>query len=144
VRKGPVNIRLSVPKQRQLQDAEVYSKLFYETRIKKIVDEEIGDATLTRSERLAKIVEVTKREWAKESDEVKNEVKAKKEEMQAERKQSDPDSAPSAKQCRSAIDNLSHVAAAFLKHIKQTTGWTAFLVVGGPRPDSERELAITS
>ena len=120
-----------------LQDTQVYSKLFYESKLKAIVDLELGDQTPTKGERLAKVVEVAKREWEKESEEVKAMVKARKDEMEMERGLDD-------KPSQASISDLSQVVGSFLKHVKQTTGWTAFLVAGGPNPDLGGALAIAS
>src|SRR4051812_35893904 len=113
-KKVPIILAASIPKTRQLQDTEVYSKLFYESKLKHIVNEETIGKSLNRTEKLAKIVEVTKWEWALESDEVKAEVKAKKEELQNERKPDlSSDLTPSPEQYQAAINDLSYVTSAF-------------------------------
>jgi hypothetical protein len=145
VRKKGKSIVLAtaIPRTRQLQDTEAYSKLFYESKLKTIVEAEWAGKSLSQTEKLAKILEVTKREWAVESDEVKAKVKAMKTELQKERSP-DPTSPPSPQQLQAAIDDLSYVASAFLTHIKQTTNWSGFMVLGGPKPDIGGEIAIAS
>jgi hypothetical protein len=135
----------ALPKTRQLQDTEVYSKLFYASKLKGIVDAEIAGMSLTQSEKLAKIVEVTKREWAHESDEVKEQVQVMKEEPRdRSHNLAEGSTTPSPEQYQASIDNLSCVADAFLDHIKRTTGWTGFVVLGGPKPDLGGEIVIGS
>ena len=56
--------------------------MFYETHLKKIVEEETKG--LEHKNRLAKIVDVTKREWNKASDEVKVKVRERKAELEKE------------------------------------------------------------
>lgn len=143
---GSVVLAAAIPRSRQLQDTEVYSKLFYESKLKDIIEEESADKTLTHAERLAKIVEVTKREWSKESDQVKAQVEATKLKLREEHGENQPSEGkvPSAMQYQAAIDNLSYTATAFLRHIKQTTNWTGFMVFGGPKPDIGDDIAITS
>jgi hypothetical protein len=131
-----------LPKTRQLQDTEVYSKLFYASKLKSIVDVEVAGMSLTQTEKLAKIREVTKREWANESDEVKEQVRAKKEEPH-DLKLTEG-TTPSPEQYQESIDDLSFVVNAFLDHIQETTGWTGFMVLGGPKPDIGGEIAIAS
>ena len=140
VRKKSTMFKFSTPKVRMLQDTHIYSKLFFDSKLKAIVDEELKNKSATKEERFAVALQVTKREWDNESEEVKAMVRAKKEEMQSER--SEPDGTPGTKQ--DAIDNLSTVAGAFLQHLKETTGWTGFLVVGGPKPNFGGDLAIAS
>src|ERR1700722_6763209 len=145
---GAIVLAASIPKTRQLQDTEAYSKLFYESKLKRIVDEEIAGKSLTHNEKLAKIVDVTKREWVKESDDVKAQVKAMKEELQHGRANlanpTGDSTVTSPKQIQAAIDELSYVGGAFLRHLKKTTGWTGFIVAGGPKPDIGGDIAIAS
>jgi hypothetical protein len=138
VRKKPTVISLATSKSRTWQDSQVYSKLFYESKLKVVVDRELDGKNPTKGERLARVIDVAKREWENESDEVKEIVRAKKEEMEIERE------LPGDKRSQAAIDNLSQVVGAFLKHVKQTTGWTAFLVAGGPNPDLDGALSLAS
>jgi acetoin utilization deacetylase AcuC-like enzyme len=95
-----------------LQDTQVYSKMFYESKLKRIIEEELRGQSPLRNEQFAKIMKVTKQEWAKESDEVKAMVKEKKEEMQQEQEHLESKDA-GAKQ--SAIDDLSRVVGAFFQ-----------------------------
>jgi hypothetical protein len=121
--KTNVKVVLDAPKNRPLRDMEVYSKLFYETKLKSVVEEEIKDFGLSATERFSKVLKVTKQEWEKETDEVKAEVQAKKLELQKERNGLQP---LTSKQRQAAIDDMNHVVSAFLLHIKRTTGWTGF------------------
>jgi hypothetical protein len=73
-RTGPVVVMPVIPKTRQLRNTEIYSKLFYTSKLKSMVDAETAGMSLTQSQRFAKLQEVTKREWALESDEVKEQV----------------------------------------------------------------------
>jgi molecular chaperone GrpE (heat shock protein) len=134
VRQKVTPVNFSSFKGRALQDTQVYSKLYYKSKLKAIVDEELKDKAPKKQERFAKVMEVTKREWAKESEEVKETVRRKRDEMQQAKDKPSP----------AAIDNLSHVVHNFLRHLRQTTGWTGFLVIGGPQPDTGGELAIAS
>jgi hypothetical protein len=133
----------ALPKTRQWQDTEVYLKLFYATKLKKIVDSETAGTSLKQTERMAKIREVAKREYDKESDEVKEQVRAKKEEPR-NHKLTEDSMTPSSEQYQAAIDDLSYVVDTFLSYIRQTTGWTGFVVAGGPKPDIGGEIAIGS
>jgi len=146
VRKKTGSIVLAaIPKTRQLQDTEVYSKLYYQSKIKAIVDKEIDGKVLTTTERLAKIIDVTKREWAKETEEVKARVYTMKEELRTSKPQLPSDSSPaSPDHYQTAIDSLGNVTSAFLDHVKQTMGWTGFMVLGGPKPDIGGSIAISS
>ena len=105
------------------------------------MEAEIAGRSLSQTEKLAKILEVTKREWAVESDEVKAKVKLTKAELQKERGSAGE---PSPDKFQVAINDLSYVASAFLTHIKQTTNWTGFLVLGGPKLDIGGEMAVAS
>jgi hypothetical protein len=135
----------AVPRMRQLRDTEVYSKLFYESKLKGLVDGETEGSTFTSAERFHKVMEVMKREWALESDAVKAQVQAMKEELQKERdSKANGDSEPTPKQRQAAIDNLNHVASTFLLHIKRTTGWTGFVVLGGPKLNAGTDVAVAS
>src|SRR4051812_44181098 len=98
----PIIFTTSIPKTRQLQDTEVYSKLFYESKLKSIVEAEIAGEPLTHGKRLVKVVEVTKREWARESEEIKKEVRAKKEELEKDRKPVPAGELPGPKQRQTA------------------------------------------
>ena len=146
VRKKPGSIILaSIPKTRQLQNTEIYSKLYYEDKLKAIVDAEIDGKVLTTNERLAKILEVTKREWEKETEEVKARVFAMKDELRERASKPPSDSSqPSSEDYQNAINNLTNVASSFLDHIKKTTGWIGFMVLGGPKPDIGDSIAISS
>jgi hypothetical protein len=144
-RKTPSIVILEGPKLRPLRDTEVYSKLYYQDKLKSLVDAEIKGRVLTSAEKFSKRLEVTKWEWERETPDVKAHVQAKKVEMQKERnskaKGTEP---PTPKQCQAAIDELNHVAPAFLLHIKRTTGWTGFMVLGGQKPDAGTEFAVGS
>jgi hypothetical protein len=111
-----------------------------------MVDAEIAGKTLTTTQRLATIVDVTKREWANEAESVKEQVYAKKEELVRERSTQKvlTEGTTSPEQYQTAINNLGNVASAFLDHIKQTTGWIGFMVLGGPKPDIGGEMAVGS
>lgn len=126
-----------------LQDTQVYSRLFYESKLKQLIDQEFEDRSPTKEERFAMALKVTKREWENESEEVRAIVKAKKEELQLERSEADLIPTSEDKQVQ-AINNLGSVVSAFLQHLKQTTGWTGFLVIGGPKPDHGGNLTIAS
>src|SRR5271154_4834509 len=102
VRKKPTVISFATSKGRTWQDSQVYSKLYYESKLKAIVDHELEGQNPTKGERFAKVVEVAKREWQSESEEVKQIVRAKKEEMEIEQESGD-------KRSQASIDNLSHV-----------------------------------
>jgi hypothetical protein len=132
----------ALPRTRQLQDTEAYSKLYYASKLKSIVDAEVSGTSLIQNKKFAKIREVTKREWANESDEVKEQVRAKKEEPR--NLKSTEGTTPSPEQYQESIDDLSFVGNAFLDHIRETTGWTGFMVLGGPKPDIGGEIAIAS
>jgi hypothetical protein len=136
VRKRVSIASFSALKRRHLHEAQVYSKLYYESKLKAIVDEELKGTWLTPQERLPKTVEVTKREWANESDEVQRQVRERRKEL---RKEQNSDQALSW-----AIDHLGHVVGDFLQQLKKATGWTGFFVTGGPKPDMGGELAIAS
>jgi hypothetical protein len=107
-----------------------------------MVDAETAGMLLTQPQRFAKLQEVTKREWALESDEVIEQVRAMKEEQRD--LSPEPSKDPSPEQYQRAIDNLSYVANAFLDHLQKTTGWTGFMVLGGPKPDIGGDIAIGS
>jgi hypothetical protein len=111
--------------------------MFYESKLKAIVAEELEGKQATKGEKFKKLMEVTKREWAKENDAVKEQVRERKEAMEREQ-ESDSQATID------AIDDLGHVVGAFLQHIKRTTGWTGFLIIGGPKPDLGGDLVITS
>jgi hypothetical protein len=130
----------SPPKSRQLKDTEVYSKLFYESKLKDIVGSETAGMSL--SEKFVRIGDVTRQEWANESDEVKEQVRAMKGESRNRRHQNS--ATPSLEQYQASINDLSYVVNTFLDHIRQTTGWTGFVVLGGPKPDIGGEIAIGS
>jgi hypothetical protein len=138
VRKNSRSIVIAPQRKRQLQDTEVYSKLFYESKLKAIIDAEITGM----SHNVAKIVGLTKREWANESDDVKAQVQAMKEDLRA--RSANPPDASSPEQRQAAIDNLGHLATAFLDHVHQTTNWTGYMVLGGLKPDMGGEIAIGS
>jgi hypothetical protein len=142
VRKQPGPIVLALPKTRQLQDTEVYSKLFYESKLKEKIAAEIAEQDLSPRDVLAKTREVTKWEWMNESESVKEQVR----EMKKEYKRDAPaeGSTPTPEQYQSAINSLSQVGNTFLEHIKQTTGWTGFMVLGGPNPGIGGEISIGS
>jgi hypothetical protein len=144
-KKTNAKIFLDAPKIRPLRDTEVYSKLFYETKLKSIVEEEMKGHALPNHGRFSKVLEVTKREWEKESDEVKAEVQARKADLQKEResKMNNPEP-PTSKQRQAAIDDMSHIASTFLLHIKRTTGWTGFVVLGGRKPNAGSDFAVGS
>ena len=137
VRKNARSIALVSPKTRQLQDTQVYSKLFYQSKLKPIVEAETSGAS--NAERLAKIVDITKREWANESDEVKAQVRAMKDDISA---RSVDVSSPEQRQA--AIKDLSRLATAFFDHVHKTTSWTGYIVLGGPEPGMGDEIAIGS
>jgi hypothetical protein len=138
----PIVIVPSLPRSRQNQDTEIYSKLFYESKLKRIIDAEV--AGLSNSEKLAKIVEVTRREWEGESDEVRAQVKAMKEDQRHSPQPLGDSATPSPEQRQAAINELGYTASAFLDHVQKTTGWTGFMVLGGPKPDIGDEMAIGS
>jgi hypothetical protein len=127
----------SKPKGQSLQETHVYSKLYYDSKLKAIIDKELESKPATKQERLSKMTEVTKREWANESEAVKDEVRKRKDEIEKEKGSEEVAS-------QAAIDSLGHVVGTFLQHLKQTTGWTGFLVMGGPKPDLGGGLAIAS
>jgi len=137
VRKNARSIAFVPPKTRQLQDTHAYSKLFYQSKLKAIVEAETSGAS--NAERLAKIAEITKREWANESEEVKAQVRAMKDDISARK----PDmSSPEQRQV--AIDDLSHLTTTFLDHVRKTTNWTGYIVLGGPDPGKGDDIAIGS
>jgi hypothetical protein len=107
----------ALPRTRQLQDTEAYSKLYYASKLKSIVDAEVSRMSLIPGEnkKFAKIREVTKREWANESDEVKEQVRAKKEEPR--NLKLTEGTTPSPEQYQESIDDLSFVGNTFLDHI---------------------------
>jgi hypothetical protein len=123
VRKKAPTISFSTSKGRTLQETQVYSKMFYESKLKAIIDDELKGKSVTKPERLSKTVEVTKREWENESEDVKDEVRKRREELKREQSSEEALS-------QAAIDNLGHVVSTFLQHLKKTTGWTGFFVIG--------------
>jgi hypothetical protein len=129
------------PSSRLLQDTEIYSQLYYEKKLKAIVAEETKG--LSPRERFVKSREVTRREWDNESDEVKAEVQARKEELSKERMDAD-DMESTPQQRQAAIHDLGHTVDCFLAHIKKKTGWTGFIVLGGPNPEMGEQIAVTS
>jgi hypothetical protein len=145
VRKQPGSIVLaSLPKTRLLRDTEVYSKVFYESKLKGIISAEIAGLTLTQAELLAKTLEVTKREWENEPESVKEQVRAMKKKYKQDALSPADDSTRTPEQYQNAINSLSQVGNSFLEHIKQTTGWTGFMVLGGPNPATGGKISIGS
>jgi hypothetical protein len=56
----------------------------------------------------------------------------------------EPSEEPSPERYQRAIDDLSYIANAFLDHLRKETGWTGFMVLGGPKPDIGGDIAIGS
>ncbi|KAG1844380.1 hypothetical protein F4604DRAFT_1937589 [Suillus subluteus] len=128
---------------RTLQEVEAYSKLYYQKRIKSIIDNKLKaaaeelraeDKVLTNGKRVAIVKEETRNLYKVETSEIKAEVRryiedAKtRRDMEKERMWSEDDYARN-------LEKLAAMVNKFLKGLADATGFSFSLLAGGPSPE---------
>ncbi|KAG1889152.1 hypothetical protein F4604DRAFT_1914990 [Suillus subluteus] len=128
---------------RTLQEVKAYSKLYYQKRIKSIIDNKLKaaaeelraeDKVLTNGKHVAIVKEETRNLYKVETSEIKAEVRRYIEDaktcrdMEKERMWSEDDYARN-------LEKLAAMVNKFLKGLADTTGFSFSLLAGGPSPE---------
>ncbi|KAG1827958.1 hypothetical protein EV424DRAFT_1345110 [Suillus variegatus] len=128
---------------RSLQEVEAYSKLYYQRRVKSIVDNKLkAEAEVLQAENKALTngmrVAIVKRETANlyevETNEVKAEVRKYIEEAKM-RRDNEKDGVWSEDDYAKNLEKLAAMVNKFLKGLADATGFSFSLLAGGPSPE---------
>ncbi|KAG1751488.1 uncharacterized protein EDB91DRAFT_1078263 [Suillus paluster] len=127
---------------RSLQEAEAYSKLYYQTRVKAMVDEalkveaellQVENKTLTNGKCVAIAKQHTASLYSAETDEIKAEVQKYLEDQKTEK--GDEARMWSHDDYGRNLEKLAAISNKFLKGLAEATGFSFSLLAGGPSPD---------
>ncbi|KAG6808750.1 hypothetical protein H0H92_003021, partial [Tricholoma furcatifolium] len=127
------------------QVTEIYSDMFYETKIAPIVKEEMP-ASANRSECLTVIKRVTRDLWHNETSDVVDQVNARLAHLKLAKaeKLANPPALPTAEEITENLDELPAVMGRFLEYLESITGWSFSCVMGGPDPALNGKVRVAS
>ncbi|TFY65470.1 hypothetical protein EVJ58_g1965 [Rhodofomes roseus] len=154
-----VNLNLFKPKNRRnLKDTEVYSRKYYEERIKPRVQEELSGRVVPKDERLEVIKRVTKEVYDGEDEELKEEIR---EEINALRAMTGTQGKRGASEgaspadiatevtdeqainavfCQAVLDDMPAIFRQILQELQRRTGWYFLILAAGEMPGSDGEV----
>ncbi|KAG1889703.1 uncharacterized protein F5891DRAFT_1198474 [Suillus fuscotomentosus] len=134
---------------RSLQEAEAYSKLYYQTHIKATVDEvlkaeaellQVKNKTLTNGKCVAIAKQHTASLYSVETDEIKAEVQKYIENQKMEK--GDEAKMWSQDDYARNLEKLATIANKFLKGLVEATGFSFSLPAGGPSPECNGSIDV--
>ncbi|KAH9840979.1 uncharacterized protein C8Q71DRAFT_890293 [Rhodofomes roseus] len=151
-----VNLSLLKPKNRRnLKETEVYSRKYYDERIKPQVQEELSGRVVTKEERLGIIKRVTKELYDREDEEIKKEIRDEVDVLRAARgtpgkrgasEGTDGSDAPAeatdehailAVVCQSVLDDMPAIFRQLFLELHRQTGWYFMVMAAGVAPGSD-------
>ncbi|KAH9913411.1 uncharacterized protein B0H18DRAFT_960372 [Fomitopsis serialis] len=144
---------------RSLKDTEVYSRMYYDERVKPLVEKEIAKKKVAghivaRTERLQIIKDVTVKAFDKENETIKAEVRAQmlarqtmagnstddgSEGEEGADKES-PENVIDAVMCQAVLDDLPAILRQLFLEIYRRTGWYFLVLAAGEVPGSEGQI----
>ncbi|KAG6827426.1 hypothetical protein H0H92_011848 [Tricholoma furcatifolium] len=127
------------------QVMEIYSDMFYDTKIAPIVKDDMP-AGANRSERLTVIKRVTRDLWLNETSDVVEQVNARLAQLKAAKaeKLANPPELPTAEEITENLDDLPAVMGRFLEYLESITGWSFSCLMGGPDPELKGKVRVAS
>ncbi|KIJ94642.1 hypothetical protein K443DRAFT_134674 [Laccaria amethystina LaAM-08-1] len=138
---------LKIGKQKALQDWQVYHVMTYKTQWKTVVDEEwekyksAWEAKNTGEEpeetRFTFMASFMRQKYQEESEEVRNNVKKRQEELKAELETEGEDKNHA---YQNAINRLPRTLAVWGESVTKQTGWNITFLVGGPAPNQNGKI----
>ncbi|KAK0505474.1 hypothetical protein EDD18DRAFT_1344299 [Armillaria luteobubalina] len=132
---------------RRVRAVEVYSHLYYPTRIKPIVVVAIWKkalSNLSRGEKLTLINTITRQTFESESDAIKEEIFAAAEQIREERAEAAQRGAQTPEEYLDAIDAAPTLLNRFLQDLAIQTGWWFMVIGGGPNPADNGNICTGS
>ncbi|TFY53688.1 hypothetical protein EVJ58_g9312 [Rhodofomes roseus] len=155
-----VNLNLLKPKNRRnLKETEVYSRKYYEERIKPQVQEELSGRVVTNKERLEIIKRVTKELYDREDEDIKKEIRDEVDVLRAARgsagkrgtsEGTEGSDAPAeatdehavlAVVCQAVLDDMPAIFRQLFLELHRQTGWYFMVMAAGEAPGSDGEIA---
>ncbi|KAH9918024.1 uncharacterized protein B0H18DRAFT_1123294 [Fomitopsis serialis] len=136
---------------RGLKEIEVYSRKYYDDRVKPLVDEELkGRTNVSRGERLNIIKAKTEEKFKVETESIKAEIKADMlalrtmaatSEKDGEEGDEDADeNTINAVVCQSVIEDLPAILRQLFREIHRKTGWYFLVLAAGEVPGSDGQI----
>ncbi|TFY57774.1 hypothetical protein EVJ58_g6820 [Rhodofomes roseus] len=154
-----VNLSLFKPKNRRnLKETEVYSRKYYEERIKPQVQEELSGRVVTKEERLGIIKRVTKELYDREDEEIKKEIRDEVDVLRAARgtpgkrgasegaegsdapEEATDEHAVLAVVCQAVLDDMPAIFRQLFLELHRQTGWYFMVMAAGLAPGSDGEI----
>ncbi|KAG2739933.1 hypothetical protein P692DRAFT_20754799 [Suillus brevipes Sb2] len=132
-------------KSRPLKATEVYSKMYYATRVQPAVKEELNamkeasDAPDLKKRTIQVVRRQLASRWENETVEVKEEVANLVREMKDQREKDTSD----CKKLR-VISRLTEILSTFFSELHDSTGWAFSILLGGPDPTNGGKLDVSS
>ncbi|TFY56549.1 hypothetical protein EVJ58_g7573 [Rhodofomes roseus] len=123
---------------RNPQELEVYMKLYYKDRVQSGVEAEIKEHNIPNSKTIGVVRRHTQLAYDNETEEVKAEVKAKLAELKgaaAVKQSTNPSSTLSPAEYQRTINALPRLGQELTRTLCLNSGWSAFLLIGGPCPE---------